>query len=281
MAPMDSRISHLLLHIFGEPPHLPPSTPRLHLHAMLSRTVQLLRPSALRAALPAARAGYSSSSAPTDLSSGLNADQQDLRSTVSTFFQKEVAPLAESTDKNNEFPMHLWEVSSPSTPRDGEAPPHRAPRGRNSERWVCWVSRRLKSMEDWARATSTTPSSWRRFVSFPPLSPREGPLTSDSRQLSRASGSIALSYGAHSNLCVNQIVRHGTKPQKDKYLPDLISGKKVGSLAMSEPGSGSDVVSMTLKAEKKGDRYILNGNKFWITNGPGQSHFSVLDLTRC
>lgn len=76
---------------------------------MLSRTAQLLRPSALRAALPAARAGYSSSSAPTDLSSGLNADQQDLRSTVSTFFQKEVAPLAESTDKNNEFPMHLWE----------------------------------------------------------------------------------------------------------------------------------------------------------------------------
>jgi isovaleryl-CoA dehydrogenase len=80
---------------------------------------------------------------------------------------------------------------------------------------------------------------------------------------------------------VNQIVRHGTKAQKDKYLPDLISGKKVGSLAMSEPGSGSDVVSMTLKAEKKGDRYILNGNKFWITNGPGQSHFSVLDPTRC
>ncbi|KDQ10587.1 hypothetical protein BOTBODRAFT_36104 [Botryobasidium botryosum FD-172 SS1] len=87
-------------------------------------------------------------------------------------------------------------------------------------------------------------------------------------EISRASGSVALSYGAHSNLCVNQIRRHGTEAQKKKYLPDLIAGKKVGALAMSEPGSGSDVVSMTLKAVKKGDRYILDGNKFWITNGP-------------
>ncbi|KAJ2996140.1 hypothetical protein HDV02_006776 [Globomyces sp. JEL0801] len=85
-------------------------------------------------------------------------------------------------------------------------------------------------------------------------------------EISRASGSVALSYGAHSNLCVNQIVRNGNKAQKDKYLPKLISD--VGALAMSEAGSGSDVVSMKLKAEKKGDRYILNGTKFWITNGP-------------
>lgn len=87
-------------------------------------------------------------------------------------------------------------------------------------------------------------------------------------EISRASGSVALSYGAHSNLCVNQICRNGNEEQKKKYLPRLISGEHVGALAMSEPGSGSDVVSMKLRAEKKGDRYVLNGNKMWITNGP-------------
>lgn len=87
-------------------------------------------------------------------------------------------------------------------------------------------------------------------------------------EISRASASIGLSYGAHSNLCVNQIRRNGNEEQKQKYLPKLISGEHIGALAMSEPGAGSDVVSMRLKAEKKGDRYILNGNKMWITNGP-------------
>lgn len=87
-------------------------------------------------------------------------------------------------------------------------------------------------------------------------------------EISRASASVGLSYGAHSNLCINQIARWGTAEQKAKYLPKLISGEHVGSLAMSEPGSGSDVVSMRLKAEKRNDRYVLNGNKFWITNGP-------------
>lgn len=87
-------------------------------------------------------------------------------------------------------------------------------------------------------------------------------------EISRASASVGLSYGAHSNLCVNQIYRNGTEAQKTKYLPKLISGEHVGALAMSEPGAGSDVVSMRLRAEKKGDRYVLNGNKFWITNGP-------------
>ncbi|WP_417835643.1 isovaleryl-CoA dehydrogenase [Thalassospira tepidiphila] len=87
-------------------------------------------------------------------------------------------------------------------------------------------------------------------------------------EISRASASVALSYGAHSNLCVNQIKRNATAEQKAKYLPKLISGEHIGALAMSEPGAGSDVVSMKLKAEKKGDRYILNGNKMWITNGP-------------
>jgi isovaleryl-CoA dehydrogenase len=87
-------------------------------------------------------------------------------------------------------------------------------------------------------------------------------------EISRGSASVGLSYGAHSNLCVNQLRRWGTDAQKRKYLPKLISGEHVGALAMSEPGAGSDVVSMRLKAEKKGDRYVLNGNKMWITNGP-------------
>ena len=87
-------------------------------------------------------------------------------------------------------------------------------------------------------------------------------------EISRASASVGLSYGAHSNLCINQINRNGSEAQKARYLPDLISGKAVGALAMSEPGSGSDVVSMQLRAEKSGDGYVLNGNKMWITNGP-------------
>jgi len=87
-------------------------------------------------------------------------------------------------------------------------------------------------------------------------------------EISRASGSVGLSYGAHSNLCVNQIFRNGTDAQKSRFLPDLISGDKVGALAMSEHSSGSDVVSMQLRAEKSGDHYVLNGSKMWITNGP-------------
>src|SRR5438876_5427075 len=87
-------------------------------------------------------------------------------------------------------------------------------------------------------------------------------------EMSRASAAVGLSYGAHSNLCVNQIRRNGNEAQKRKYLPKLISGEHVGALAMSEPGAGSDVVSMKTRAERKGDRYILNGSKMWITNGP-------------
>ena len=90
-------------------------------------------------------------------------------------------------------------------------------------------------------------------------------------EISRASASVGLSYGAHSNLCVNQIRRWGTPEQKAKYLPDLCSGDKVGALAMSESGSGSDIVSMRLRAEKRNDRYVLNGTKMWITNGPDAS----------
>ncbi|ARV74667.1 isovaleryl-CoA dehydrogenase [Vibrio campbellii] len=87
-------------------------------------------------------------------------------------------------------------------------------------------------------------------------------------EVSRASASVALSYGAHSNLCVNQIFRNGSPAQREKYLPKLIDGSHVGALAMSEPNSGSDVVSMQLRAEDKGDHYLMNGNKMWITNGP-------------
>jgi isovaleryl-CoA dehydrogenase len=87
-------------------------------------------------------------------------------------------------------------------------------------------------------------------------------------EISRASASVGLSYGAHSNLCVNQIRLHGTEAQKRRYLPKLISGEHVGALAMSEPGAGSDVVAMRTRAERKGDRYVLNGTKMWITNGP-------------
>src|ERR1700756_5320579 len=87
-------------------------------------------------------------------------------------------------------------------------------------------------------------------------------------EISRSSASVGLSYGAHSNLCVNQIRRNGSDEQRRRYLPKLISGEHVGALAMSEPGAGSDVVSMRTRADKRGDRYILNGSKMWITNGP-------------
>ena len=98
-------------------------------------------------------------------------------------------------------------------------------------------------------------------------------------EISRASASVGLSYGAHSNLCVNQIARWGTHEQKQKYLPKLISGEHVGSLAMSEPSSGSDVVSMRLAAEKRNDKFVLNGNKMWITNGPDASTLVVYAKT--
>ena len=98
-------------------------------------------------------------------------------------------------------------------------------------------------------------------------------------EISRASASVGLSYGAHSNLCVNQIARWGTADQKQTYLPGLISGAHVGSLAMSEPGAGSDVVGMKLHAEKRNDRFVLNGNKMWITNGPDATTLVVYAKT--
>ena len=98
-------------------------------------------------------------------------------------------------------------------------------------------------------------------------------------EISRGSASVGLSYGAHSNLCVNQITLNGSEEQKRRYLPKLISGEHLGALAMSEPGSGSDVVSMRTRADKKGDRYVLNGSKMWITNGPGADTLVVYAKT--
>ncbi|KAF0809218.1 isovaleryl-CoA dehydrogenase [Alcanivorax sp. S71-1-4] len=98
-------------------------------------------------------------------------------------------------------------------------------------------------------------------------------------EISRASASIGLSYGAHSNLCVNQISLNGSDAQKARYLPKLTSGEHVGALAMSEPGAGSDVVSMKLRADKRGDRYVLNGNKMWITNGPDADTYVIYAKT--
>lgn len=98
-------------------------------------------------------------------------------------------------------------------------------------------------------------------------------------EISRASASVALSYGAHSNLCVNQIFKNGNEAQKMKYLPKLCSGEHIGALAMSEPNAGSDVVSMKLRAEKRGDKYILNGNKMWITNGPDADTYVIYAKT--
>lgn len=98
-------------------------------------------------------------------------------------------------------------------------------------------------------------------------------------EISRASASVGLSYGAHSNLCVNQIHRNGSEEQRQKYLPKLCSGEHVGALAMSEPAAGSDVVSMKLKAEKQGDVYVLNGNKMWITNGPDADTYVIYAKT--
>jgi len=98
-------------------------------------------------------------------------------------------------------------------------------------------------------------------------------------EISRASASVGLSYGAHSNLCVNQIYRNGNNAQRTKYLPKLVSGEHIGALAMSEPNAGSDVVSMKLRADKKGDRYVLNGNKMWITNGPDANTYVIYAKT--
>ncbi|HCH33193.1 MAG TPA: acyl-CoA dehydrogenase [Oceanospirillaceae bacterium] len=174
----------------------------------------------------------------TSLNFDLGETNDMLREQVNQFAVAEIAPLAESTDANNEFPMQLW-----------------------------------KKMGDMGLLGITCDEKYGGAGM--------GYLAHAiaMEEISRASASIGLSYGAHSNLCVNQIHRHGTDQQKDTYLPKLISGDHVGALAMSEPGAGSDVVSMQLKAELKGDKYILNGNKMWITNGPDANTYVIYAKT--
>ena len=150
-----------------------------------------------------------------------------LRDSVMSFAAEEIAPLAETTDRDNLFPRQLW-------PKLGEL-------------GLLGVT----VEEDYGGAAM---GYLEHCVAM--------------EESSRASASVGLSYGAHSNLCVNQIRRNGREDQKQRYLPKLISGEHVGALAMSEPGAGSDVVGMRTRAEKKGDRYVLNGSKMWITNGP-------------
>ncbi|XP_011565797.3 isovaleryl-CoA dehydrogenase, mitochondrial [Plutella xylostella] len=160
---------------------------------------------------------------------GLSSEQQQLRQLVFEFAQKELAPKAAQIDKENNF---------------------------------------TELRQFWKKLGQL---GFLGITADPEYGGTGGKYTDHvviMEELSRASGSIALSYGAHSNLCVNQINRNGTPEQKSKYLPKLCSGEHIGALAMSEPGAGSDVVSMKLRAEKKGDYFVLNGSKFWITNGP-------------
>ena len=157
----------------------------------------------------------------------LGEDIDALRETVRDFAQAEIAPRAAALDRDDQFPMDLWQ--------------------KMGALGVLGIT----VGEDYGGAGM---GYLAHMVAM--------------EEISRASASVGLSYGAHSNLCVNQIHRNGSNAQRQKYLPRLISGEHVGALAMSEPGAGSDVISMKLKAEDKGGYYVLNGSKMWITNGP-------------
>ncbi len=172
------------------------------------------------------------------LNFALGPDIEALRDTVRRFARERVAPLAAETDRNNQFPEHLW-----------------------------------KEMGDLG-LLGITASEEHGGLGLGYLAHCVA-----LEELSRASASVGLSYSAHSNLCVNQIERNGSPEQKQRFLPKLISGEHVGALAMSEPDAGSDVVSMKLRAEKRNDRYILNGRKMWITNGPDAATLVVYAKT--
>ncbi len=163
-----------------------------------------------------------------DFDFGLGEMVEQLRASVQQFARREIAPLAEKIDTDNEFPRELW-------PKMGDL-----------------------------GVLGITVDEQYGGVGLGYLA-----HCVVMEEISRASASVGLSYGAHSNLCVNQIHRFANHDQKQKYLPKLISGEYLGALAMSETGAGSDVVSMKLRAEDQGDYFVLNGNKMWITNGPG------------
>ena len=173
-----------------------------------------------------------------NLDFGLGSDIDMLRETVHAFAQAEIAPLAAQIDRDNQFPMPLWQ--------------------RMGELGLLGIT----VDEDYGGSAM---GYLAHAVAM--------------EEISRASASVGLSYGAHSNLCVNQIHRMGSAEQKARYLPKLVSGEHVGALAMSEPGSGSDVVSMRLRADRHGDHYVLNGNKMWITNGPDANVYVIYAKT--
>lgn len=172
------------------------------------------------------------------LDHNLGEDIDMLRETVCRFSEAEIAPRANAIDKNNEFPMDLWQ--------------------KMGELGVLGIT----VSEEFGGSNM---GYLAHVIAM--------------EEISRASASVGLSYGAHSNLCVNQISKNGTDEQRSNYLPKLCSGEHIGALAMSEPGAGSDVVSMTLKAEKHGDVFVLNGTKMWITNGPDANTYIIYAKT--
>ena len=173
-----------------------------------------------------------------ELNFGLGETVDMLREQVNAFATKEIAPLADKTDKENAFPNELWKK---------------------------FGDMGLLGITVDEEFGGTNMGYLAHAVAM--------------EEISRASASIGLSYGAFSNLCVNQIHRNGNQAQKEKYLPKLVSGEHIGALAMSEPNAGSDVVSMKIRADKKGDKYILNGNKMWITNGPDADTYVIYAKT--
>ena len=175
---------------------------------------------------------------PENFNFNLGEETDALQESIKVFCDKEIFPLAESIDKNNDFPSHLW-----------------------------------KKLGNMGLLGITVEEEYGGSG----LGYLEHIIAM--QEISRASASVGLSYGAHSNLCVNQIRLNGSKKQKEKFLPKLVSGDHIGALAMSEVSSGSDVVSMKLKATQSDDKFILNGSKMWITNAPNADVFVVYAKT--
>ena len=173
-----------------------------------------------------------------NLNHGLPEELVMLRMTCQQFVEKELAPIADQIDRDNDFPHHLWE--------------------RMGDLGLLGIT----VAEEYGGSTL---GYLAHIIVL--------------EEISRVSASVGLSYGAHSNLCLNQLERNGTAEQKARYLPELCAGTKVGALAMSEPNAGSDVVGMKLKAERLGDHFVLNGSKMWITNGPDADTYIIYAKT--